>query len=151
MKDIMAKKQALDSIERNLDLLVKQALKRNPHYADRHLTSMKNMLNRVNNDGVKATASFHNMKEAQKITYQTLFHHLVELDNWLEIAYPGEQKSFSWIFPTTIGYGCFRDDEEGLFWGTKKCKVVVEKKNSVFEFAIVTSIPWMDERFKVEL
>lgn len=151
MKNTIERNEALQAIERNLDLLVQNELNRNTHWADKHLTSMKKMFDRVKNENVKATASFYSMEEARKLTYQTLFNHLLELDKWLDEAYSGEQKVFSWIFPEVIGYGCFKDDEMGLLYGTNKCKVILEKTNNSSEFAIVSSIPWMDQRFKIEL
>lgn len=139
----------LNAIADNLDLLVAQSMKRNQHYAEKHLLSIKEMKARFTNESVKASSTFEDLESARLITYQTLMNNLIQLENWLNVAYSKERVCFYSVFQDLVGYGMFVNDE--LVYGTNCCKVVLEKVSDAREFEIVSAMPYMNKKHAIEI
>lgn len=143
---------SLAAIAANLDLIVDRGLKCNPHFADRHVVSMKELKRRLHspqNNG-RPVGTFETLADARKYAKATIRHHIAEVDFWLRDAYVGERITLDWVFREVVGYGFFVQDES-VAYGTKKCRVVLQKNNNAYEFNVVTTFPMMDWNHRIDI
>ena len=136
----------------NWNTVVSEAFKGNSHYWEMHVgKTTTQMLRRLSEElKIPATSTFDSLKEAKAYTSETLLQNIAILSNWVEYSIPGERCNFFWSFPEVIGCGVFRKDCDE-FYGTHKCKVVLERVDSACEFVLITTMPYMEWDTKVEL